>query len=155
MDRTHLFDPLALQGSICSICCSIGQVPQNVFGGALPQNVKNQRISRTWRPTSPFWIPKHDFRGPFWHHVFIIFVNVPKSRKVFVFKYFFRYIFSIWFPHYFSKPLLGTVVRWSWCRTFIDSLFWVPCSFSGFSKRHPSDHLFAQADENKRVAPTT
>ena len=82
------FRPLALRGSICSICWSIGKASKNYDFLASQQNITIQTISRTWDAhvailDQKTWL----LRSPlvsFFHR----FLNDLKSRKVFVFQYF-------------------------------------------------------------------
>ena len=52
-------------GTIFVTCWTSGRASQNRYFLASHQNVKSQRISRTWRPMSPFWNEQHDLRSPF------------------------------------------------------------------------------------------
>ena len=107
---------------------------------------------------SPFWSKKHDFRGPFWHRFFVIFVNVQKPWNRWQF-----YTFTSFWPsktfhfsieislffHVFSKPLPGSLFRGSRCRSLLKSWILVPFSILGISKKAPfGRHFRAILDKN-------
>ena len=120
----------------------------------------NQRINRTWEAHVAILEPKSWFVRSHLASFFIVFVNDWKSRRCLFFntfqwfgtfkKHYFSDMFSLIF-HVFSKPLPGTIFRGSQCRAFIKSCFGCRFLFSWLSKRHPLDHLFAQAVEQKEV----
>ena len=95
----------------------------------------------------------NDFRGPFWHRFFIIFVNDQKPWNRWQFYTFNRFWLSkdSHFPikislffHVFSKPLPGTVSRGSRCRSLLKSLILVPFSIFGISRKVTFGHPFRQ-----------
>ena len=64
---------------------------------------------------------------------------------------------NIYFPiknsfifHVFSKPLPGTVLRGSPCRSLLNNLGRVPFSNSGFKKRHLLDTIFCKKKLKRR-----
>ena len=110
------------------------------------QKVKNQRISRSWRPLSPFWIKKHDFWHPIGHQLFDFFKNLQKRRfhcKTNTLGMYsastnchFRSKF-VWFFMFFKTARAG-----SRCWSLLKSWICVQFRFSGLSKRYLLDTVF-------------
>ena len=153
------FLPLAPQGSIFSICWSIGKASKNDDFLASHQNVKNQMISRNWEAhvatlDPKTWLLRYPLAS-FFHR----FCEWPKIKKIFVFQYFSMVldhqkplIFRSFFHFQSSSPgpfLEGPSADRLWKVSFRCRF-----RFSWFSKRHPLDDLFAQAGANNLVPRT-